>query len=361
MKDVIDFYRNIVVQIATPYSKGTGFYLKEHEIIVTNEHVIRDNREVVIAGNVFSRQLSKVLFLDQKYDLAFLEAPKKTDVPSASLGLSYEVSIGDPVLAVGHPFSLKYSATRGIVSNKAQEQNGIYYIHHDASLNPGNSGGPLINLKGDIIGVNTFIIQNGNDVGFSLPAKYLMETISAFKKGKGKSAARCSACSHIVFEKKINNKYCPNCGAKIQLPSHALDYEPSGIPKTIEALLEKLGYNIKLSRRGPNNWEIQKGSAKIEVSYHEKTGLITGDAYLCSLPNKKEQIKRLYEYLLKQNYHIENLSFSVREKDIVISLLIHDRYLNVKTGVKLFEHLFQKADDYDNILVEQYGASWKIE
>ncbi|HHH49776.1 MAG TPA: serine protease, partial [Saprospiraceae bacterium] len=89
MKDVIDFYRNIVVQIATPYSKGTGFYLKEHEIIVTNEHVIRDNKEVVIAGNIFGRQLSKVLFLDEKYDLAFLEAPKTTTAAFTSLGLNF--------------------------------------------------------------------------------------------------------------------------------------------------------------------------------------------------------------------------------------------------------------------------------
>ena len=84
-----------------------------------------------------------------------------------------------------------------------------------------------------------------------------------------------------------------------------------------------------------------------------------GDASLCLLP--KENIKPLYEYLLKQNHEIEGLTFSIKENDIVLSLLIYDRYLNMDTGMKLFQHLFQKADDYDNILVEKYGAIWKNE
>ena len=122
-------------------------------------------------------------------------------------------------------------------------------------------------------------------------------------------------------------------------------------------MLEKAGHNVQLSRRGPNNWEMQKGSAKINISYYEKTGLITGDAYLCLLPQRN--IKKLYEYLLRQNYETESLTFSIKEQDIILSLLIYDRYLNVDTGLKLFEHLFERADYYDNILVEEYGALWK--
>ena len=84
-----------------------------------------------------------------------------------------------------------------------------------------------------------------------------------------------------------------------------------------------------------------------------------GDASLCSLP--KENINPLYEYLLKQNYEIEGLTFSIKENDIVLSLLIYDRYLNMDTGMKLFKYLFEKADYYDNILVDKYGAIWKNE
>lgn len=359
MKEIINLYKDVIIQIATPYSTGTGFYLKNNNLIVTNEHVIRGNREVVINGEGFEKQMTKVVFSDVRYDLAFLQPPNIIEAPSVELFSGDEIERGEMVIAAGHPFGLKYSATQGIVSNVEEEKNDLTYIQHDAALNPGNSGGPLINKDGAIIGVNTFIIQNGNSVGFSLPIDYLKKSIEDFQNSEDQIGVRCSSCSNIVFEKTIDNGYCPHCGAKVQLPSQVEEYEALGVSKTIEELLDKMGHNVGLSRIGPNNWEIIKGSATINISYHEKTGLIMGDASLCMLP--KENIKPLYEYLLKQNFEIEGLTFSIKENDIVLSLLIYDRYLNMDTGTKLFQYLFQKADDYDNILVEEYGAIWKNE
>lgn len=359
MKKIINLYKDVIVQIATPYSTGTGFYLKKPNLIVTNEHVIRGNREVVINGEQFEKQMTKVIFSDIRHDLAFLQPPDIIQSPDVQMFSGENMERGEPVIAAGHPFGLKYSATQGIVSNVEEEKNDIVYIQHDAALNPGNSGGPLINRNGEIVGVNTFIIQNGNNVGFSLPVKYLHQTIAEFKDSEDQFGVRCSSCSNIVFESTIDNGYCPHCGAKVQLPTQVEEYEALGISKTIEELLIKLGHNVGLSRIGPNNWEIVQGSATINISYHEKTGLIMGDAALCVLP--KENIKPLYEYLLKQNYEIEGLTFSIRENDIVLSLLIYDRYLNMDTGMKLLQYLFEKADDYDNILVEEYGAIWKNE
>ena len=358
MKEVIDLYKSVVIQIATPYSTGTGFYLKDYNLIVTNEHVIRDNRMVVIDGNFFEKQLVKVLFFDSKYDLAFLEVPAPNTMEQVKLAKNQLVE-GDQVIAIGHPFGLKYTATQGIVSNTRHEQNDVNYIQHDAALNPGNSGGPLVSLNGDVIGVNTFIIKDGNSIGFSLPVHYLEETIEEFKEADGQIGIRCHSCSNLVFENTVDNGYCPHCGAKISLPTDIEEYEPVGVTKTIEEMLLKAGHHVQLSRRGPNNWEIQEGSARINIAYYEKTGLITGDAYLCLLPKKK--IKPLYEYLLKQNYEVESLNFSIKGQDIILSLLIYDRYLNVDTGMQLFKHLFEKADYYDNILVEEFGALWKYD
>ena len=359
MKEIIKYYKNIIVQIATPYSTGTGFYLKNKGLIVTNEHVVRDNREVVINGEGFEKQMTKVIFTDIRHDLAFLAPPETIEAPEVEFFEGKNLARGEIVIAAGHPFGLKYSATQGIISNIEEEKNGITFIQHDAALNPGNSGGPLINQEGQIIGVNTFVIMNGNNVGFSLPVNYLKKTIEEFQTTPHQVATRCRSCSNIVFEKTVDTNYCPHCGAKVKLPHQIDPYEALGVSKTIEELLEKMGENVGLSRIGPNNWEIIKGSATIHISYHEKTGLIMGDASLCLLP--KENIKPLYEYLLKQNHKIEGLTFSIKENDIVLSLLIYDRYLNMDTGMKLFLYLFEKADDYDNILVEKYGAIWKNE
>lgn len=359
MHSVIDLYKNVVIQIATPYSTGTGFYLKAPNLIVTNEHVVRGNREVVVHGTELPKQLVRVLYTDSKLDLAFLEVPNRPDLPEVQLARGRELQQGDPILAIGHPFGLKYSATQGIVSNTLHQIGDIAYIQHDAALNPGNSGGPLVDETGAVVGVNTFIIQDGDNIGFSLPVRYLEQTLEDFSRAKGKVGVRCDSCSNLVFEDQIQSGYCPHCGAKLELPSQAEEYEPVGVSRTIEDMLAQLGQDVRLSRRGPNNWEIQQGSARINISYYDKNGLISGDAYLCTLP--KENIATLYEYLLRQNYTTEGLTLSVRGQDIILSLLIYDRYLNVDTGLHLFRHLFQRADEYDNILVEQFGAAWRVE
>lgn len=360
MKEVIELYKNVLMQIATPLSTGTGFYLRDHQLIVTNEHVIHGNREVVVDGKGIEKQLVKVLFSDPKYDLALLSSPPGMEaVPNIKLSDQQRISEGEQVIAIGHPYGLKYTATQGIISSTSHIQNNIPYLQHDAALNPGNSGGPLVNLNGDVIGVNTFVLRDGQNIGFSLPVNYLSETIAEFRKGEGHIGVRCSSCSNFVYEHTAEKGYCPHCGAKVELPSQVDEYEASGMNRVVESILEQTGHHIRLSRRGPGSWEIQQGSARINISYYEKNGLIVGDAHLCQLP--KENIKPLYEYLLRQNYTSEGLSLSVSGQDIILSLLIHDRYIKPETGKILFKRLFEKADYYDDILVNEYGAQLKKE
>lgn len=359
MKQVIEQYKGVIVQIATPYSTGTGFFIAKHGLIITNEHVIRNNRQVVIYSKHFKKQLTEVVFIDPHHDLAFLKAPTQIELPEIDFCYEEQLGEGSPIVAIGHPFGLKFSATQGIVSSMNYMVSEISYIQHDAALNPGNSGGPLINDQGQVVGVNTFVFKNGENLGFSLPAKYVYETIDKFKEGKGDPAILCDACENLVFEKDKSGKYCIHCGAKITLLSQIEVFEPAGMPKTIEELLTKLGYEVAVCRRGPNSWELEKGSAKIKVAYFEKNGLIIGDAFLCLLPPK--DIQPIYEYILRKNFELEGLTLSVKGRDIILSLLIYDRYFNIETGHTLFKNLFQIADDLDNILVEEYGAEWKEE
>lgn len=357
MVDVIEKYKEIVIQIATPYSTGTGFYHSEFDIIITNEHVVRDNKEVIVDGDLIEKQMVDILYVDPKFDLAFIQAPDGLHDAENKFASKLELNEGNQVIAIGHPYGMKYAVTKGIISNLNHEQSGILYIQHDAALNPGNSGGPLIDLEGKIIGINTFIIKNGNNIGFSLPVKYLTETLEDFRKGAGVKGVRCNSCLNVVFENRVEQGYCPHCGSKITMINEIVPYEAMGVSKIIEEMLESLDFEVDLSRRGPKNWEIKHGSAKINIAYNVKNGLIICDAYLCELPG--EGIKTIYEYLLRQNSKIEGFSFSIKGQDIIVSLLIFDQYLNKSTGIHLFNQLFEKADYFDNILVEQYGAKWK--
>jgi len=357
--EIIKKYEDIVVQIATPYSTGTGFYLPKYQVIITNEHVVRDNKMVVVTGKKITKQLAKVVLLDESHDLAFLLIEEQ---PSIDVNVEIfdgdEVNIGSEVIALGHPFGLDYSVTKGIVSSIDHEVGNINYIQHDAALNPGNSGGPLINKEGQIIGVNTFVVKKGNNIGFSLPYGIIKKSLEEYKNHHGKLAVSCSACNHMVVDLKEAN-YCSKCGADIQLIQNIVPYEPQGVNKTLEQMIEQLGYNVILSRTGPSSWSIDKGSALINISYHEKSGLITGDAHLCELPDK--DIINIYSYLLKQNYTLDGHTFSVKDNDIILSLLIYDQYFKQDIAVTLFKNLFELSDHYDDILVDNFQAKWNSE
>lgn len=354
-QEIINQLYPIIIQIATPQGTGTGFYLKDRNLIVTNNHVVKDNFEVVISGKNFQKVMSPVYFNDPKYDLAFIAAPAGIDLPEVRLETERAVHEGDQVIAIGHPYGLNYTSTEGIVSKAERLQHGISYIQIDAAINPGNSGGPLVNLYGEIVGVNTFIIAGGDNLGFALPVKYLIESLNEYQPYFGSVAVRCPSCTNIVTAQNIDGEYCPFCGTKVEIPviKKEQEYKPVGAAAVIETILEQLGKDVKLARRGPYSWEITEGSATIMINYAEN-GFIIGDCYICSLP--KMNIGQIYEFLLRQNYDLENVMFSVNNQDIVLSTLIFDQYLTYETGLETFKNLFKDADYFDNLLVEQYGA-----
>lgn len=350
-------FREVVVSIATPDSTGTGFYLRQHNLIVTSEYVVRDNREVIVQGYGLERQMVPVVFSDSKYDLAFLQPQEAFDLPEVVLAPDQELTVGQWVIAIGHPFDLPFMAMEGEVETVGYEYEGQSFMEINAHLQPGNGGGPVVDEHGQVIGINTFLVRKEDQIDFALPVRRLSELIAAYEEAGREAGLRCWECEQLVFAPLRKAGHCPNCATELTLPPDLPIYEPQGIAYTIEHLIAEAGHEVPLTRRGPNNWEIKEGSARVNISYYEKNGLIIGDAYLCNLPPHED--KPLLEYLLKQNHEVEGLTFSIRHQSVVLSLLIYDRYFNEDTGSKLFRYLFEKADYHDNILVELFGASWR--
>lgn len=112
-QQIIELYRPAIIQIATQNSTGTGFYIKEFDLIVTNEHVVGKNAEVTIQGRIFEKRLARVWYTDRKHDLAFLQSPLEVQIPEVRLGNYDATKDGDVVVAIGHPFGLNYTATQG--------------------------------------------------------------------------------------------------------------------------------------------------------------------------------------------------------------------------------------------------------
>jgi len=362
VQELIDKLQPIIIQIATPQGTGTGFYVAEYNLIVTNHHVVKDNTQVRINGKSFSETMTPVFFWDEKHDLAFIRPPQEHRMPEISLDQDTPRD-GEPVMAIGHPFGQNYTATSGIISKAERIRNGITYIQTDAAINPGNSGGPLVNKEGEIIGVNSFIISGSDGLGFALPVRYLRTALEEYRNNAeyGVHAVRCASCDTIVTPNSIDGKYCPSCGAEIKMPKADVEdnYVPEGIANDIEQMIKNIGKDVRLSRRGPNNWEIYEGSAKIWITFNPESYFIIGDAYLCQLP--KQNIAPLYEYMLRENDKLEGLSMSVNGQNIVLSVIMYDQDFNINYATKVFKDLFLKADYYDNILIEQFGALPRVE
>jgi serine protease Do len=363
IRDTIERYRNGVVQIATKGGTGTGFYLSDYDLVVTNNHVVRGVQAATLKGPHFGKQLCKVVFTDEKYDLAFLLPPARTDQAFEHIKLGqYEVlKDGDPVLAIGHPYGLNYTATQGVISRVDRVQQGLHYLQIDAAINPGNSGGPLVNTAGEVVGVNTFIIRGGDNLGFALPVSYLREALEQYKPFRDQITIRCPSCSTIVTQATLEaGKYCPSCGTEITFPKGNDDETPvSGIARTIEDALEALGHSREIARSGTNRWEVEAGGTTIRISYNPDTYFIVSDAFLCRLPTTG--INTLYKFLLEQNYDLKDALFSVHGEHVVLSALLYDLELSVATGESAFKNLFDKAIQYHQVLLTQYGAQAILE
>jgi serine protease Do len=151
---------------------GSGVIISGDGYILTNNHVVEGAKEVTVTLADKQEYNAKVVGLDPKTDLAVLKIDAEKPLPSATLGDSDKLKVGEWVVAIGNPFGLSHTVTSGIVSAKERVIGaGPYddFIQTDASINPGNSGGPLFNMTGEVVGINTAIIPQGQGIGFAIP------------------------------------------------------------------------------------------------------------------------------------------------------------------------------------------------
>jgi serine protease Do len=172
-------------------SLGSGFIIDADGSILTNNHVIMNAEKIVVKLPDEREFEAKVIGNDPKTDIAVIKIDAKGSLPTAPLGDSKELQVGEWVMAIGNPFGLDRTVTSGIVSAKGRVIGaGPYdnFIQTDASINPGNSGGPLVNMEGEVVGVNTAIFtrSGGNiGIGFATPINLVKEILPELKtKGK---------------------------------------------------------------------------------------------------------------------------------------------------------------------------------
>ena len=176
-------------QPRTQVGTGSGVIISPDGYIITNNHVINGAQDISITLNDNKIYTAKVIGSDEKTDIALLKIDVDADLPYATFGDSDQAKVGEWVLAVGNPFNLTSTVTAGIISAKSRDLSGVNaqsFIQTDAAVNPGNSGGALVNIHGDLIGINTAITsQTGSYIGYSFAvpsniARKVVEDIMEF-------------------------------------------------------------------------------------------------------------------------------------------------------------------------------------
>lgn len=190
-RDAVTVEKNVqrvaesVVQIQTASGLGSGFIINKLGYVVTNQHVIAGEREITVVvyrkkpGGLEKQPFTKVKIVAMNgfLDLAILQIddPAAESLPFVPIGDSETLTQGQEVFAIGSPLGLERSVSKGIVSVRARESGGRWYIQSTTQINPGNSGGPLFNLRGEVVGVNNMKAagMGVEGLGFSIPANVM--------------------------------------------------------------------------------------------------------------------------------------------------------------------------------------------
>src|SRR6266550_2437868 len=281
---------------------GSGFIVSPKGYILTNEHVVEGSSRIIIGLQSGEKYRGRVVGVDEETDVAVVKIDAPHDLPTVTLGDSNVAQVGDWVLAMGSPFGLDQTVTAGIISKKERESpyftNFQRFLQTDAAINRGNSGGPLVNMRGEVIGMNSQIATVSGDyngIGFALPANetsyvykqilaagkvrrgYLGITLESVKEEFAKVYGLPEAKGAIIMDVQPARDGKPTPAAQAGLQSNDVITEFNGQPvvnaqdlilrvagsavgqsasfsflRDVDGKLEKHTVNIVLGERPPN-------------------------------------------------------------------------------------------------------------
>lgn len=296
----LDFFFNGDPRSHRSIGSGSGVIFSKDGYIVTNNHVVEDADEIEVIHNKRTYK-AEIIGTDPSTDLALLKV-KRDDLPFIRIATSKEVRVGDWVLAVGNPFNLESTVTAGIVSAKGrnihilEDQFPIEsFIQTDAAINPGNSGGALVNIKGELVGINTAIISRTGSYagyGFAVPSDIVVKVITDLKEyGQVQKAfigAEVVDIDEEIYEALELKEYAGVVISRIEEDGSAnkVGLERGDIILKIngENIGSKSNFDEQLSYRRPGD--------KITIEYKRDGKLKTIDLQLTNIQGTTDIVKR---------------------------------------------------------------------
>ncbi len=345
-----------IYRVITASGSGTGFKVAGHHFVITNYHVVQGSKTLAVEDNDKNRFLAHVIMANPYVDLAFLSV-KELEEHHGTITIREDITVEatQKIYINGFPFGMPFTITEGIVSSPSQPMDGRNYIQTDAAVNPGNSGGPMLDKDGTLLGVTTSKFTNADNVGFGIKHSDLIKEIQDYQFSDVKYRVKCHSCDSYIEEE---TEFCPNCGSSIN-KSVFEEFEKSYLTNFIEeGLKETLKTNPVLCRAGRDYWEFHQGSALIRIFVMNGSYLITTSP-LNELP--KENLKELLTYITASD--TSPYMLGIFKNNIYISYRVHlsDIYSDSKEEIKKnIMNMALKADDLDDFFKDNYGCKMSI-
>jgi serine protease Do len=313
---------------------GSGFIIKEDGVVITNNHVIKDAEDILVRIGT-KEYKAKVLGADPYMDIAVLKMETKDKFKAVKFGDSDKARVGDWVVAIGNPFGLGGTVTSGIISARNRDINLTRYddfIQTDASINQGNSGGPLFNLEGEVIGINTAIIAPGQSgsigIGFAIPANAASTVISQLIKfGETKRGWLGVRIQEVTKEIADVEKLKKPRGALVASVGENSPADKAGI-KAGDIILEFDGKKIDTMRKLPKVVANTKVGKSVQIQIWRNKKLATKKLTLGRLESS-EEFKEKKTKVVKKEEQIKSLKITVRN---ITNQDITSRKLNKNTN-----------------------------
>ena len=316
-------FEDMFKEFGTPQERkssalGSGFIIDEKGIVVTNNHVIQDAEDIIVRVNGDEEYKAKVIGADPLSDIAVLQLETKDKFTPVAFGDSDKARIGDWVIAIGNPFGLGGTVTSGIISARNRSI-GLSryedYIQTDASINSGNSGGPLFDMNGDVIGINTAILgRNGSiGIGFSIPAnsaKIVIDQLIEF--GETKRGWLGVRIQDVTQEIADVEKLDEPRGALVASVAENSPSEKGGI-KAGDIILEFNGVRINQMKELPAIVAKTKVGTKVKVEIWRNKKVIIKSILLGRLETSDDFKVSEKKSKAPQDIIIEDLKITVRK------------------------------------------------
>lgn len=344
----------VIHKVTHSGGSGSCFYLRKHNLFVTNYHVVEGFQEVAVHDRDRNPYLAKVVLVNPTLDIALLKVDADfAHLPEIELARDESLSIGHKVFVAGYPYGMPFTVTEGTVSSPKQLMKGRNYIQTDAAVNPGNSGGPIFNEAGEVVGVTVSKFTDADNMGFGIRVEDLRHLLSTIDNlDREGFHVQCYSCDMHIQDK---TEYCPSCGEKLATDVFAVR-QLSPLGEFCEEAISALGINPVIARDGFEDWTFHKGSSEIRLFAYDNNFLFCV-SILNLLP--KTNVEPVLHYLLEQDFH--PYKFGLDGREIIMVYRTHLTDITDASRERIKQYIIamaEKADELDNFFVETFGCEY---